>query len=732
MTNEMQVTQEEQDYIDLGQYWLILKRRWLPALLVTSSVLVLAAFVTFRQKPVYQAESKLRFNKSNNVSSLSGLGGQIGELSGITNLSNPLDTEAEVIQSHPLIKETINKFNLKNKEGEALTYEAFLKQLTVKTIRGTDVLQLSYKSTDPQEAANVVNSLMGDYMKNNVEDNTAEVRAAREFLQKELPQVESRVVQAEVALRQFKEQNNVVALEEEARFGVESLKDLSENITQSQAKLVEAMTRSEALQNQLKLQTQQAVALSSLSQSPGVQQVLTEFQKTQDELAVARTKLTDEHPTVVNLSKKLEALRNQLEGRVGQIVGNGVSIREPDLQIGELKQSLTAELVKSEVERLAATNRVGLLRKAFISNQARLSILPKLEQQQRQLQRKLQVAVATYEQLLKQLQEAQVVEKQNVGNARVIASALVPDKPISPKIPLNLALGGFLGILLGVGTALILEAMDKSLKTLDEAKKLLGYPLLGTIPRVDEKDKERQELPVLNNPYSPATNAFEILQTNLGFTTSDKALKVIVVSSSIPGEGKSFVSANLAVAIAQLGRRVLLIDADMRRPRQQEIWNVPNMIGLSNVLVGQAALHGSTAEALVTLDVLTCGKIPPNPLALLESQRMASLVKDASLDYDFVIIDAPPLTAVADALNLGKLADGMLLVVRPGVANTGSVTAAKSLLEQSGQRVLGMVVNGVTADNSYGGYYYSKGYYGMNPAEMNGKVDTEITKIEIG
>jgi capsular exopolysaccharide synthesis family protein len=470
-----------------------------------------------------------------------------------------------------------------------------------------------------------------------------------------------------------------------------------------------------------------------LSQSPGVQQVLTEFQKTQDELAVARTKLTDEHPTVINLSQKLQALRNQLEGRVGQIVGNGVSVREPDLQIGELKQSLTAELVRSEVERLAATNRVGLLRKAFISNQARLSVLPKLEQQQRQLQRRLQVAQSTYEQLLKQLQEAQVVEKQNVGNAKVIASALVPDEPISPKVMLNLALGGFLGILLGVGTALILEAMDKSLKTLDEAKKLLGYPLLGTIPRVDEKDKERQDLPVLNNPYSPASTAFEILQTNLGFTITDKALKVIVVSSSIPGEGKSFVSANLSVAIAQLGKRVLLIDADMRRPTQQNIWNLPNMIGLSNVLVGQADLQVSTTEALVTLDLLTSGTIPPNPLALLESQRMGSLLlEEISNDYDYIIIDAPPLTVVSDALALSKLGDGMLLVVRPGVANTGSVNAAKSLLEQSGQRVLGMVVNSVTADNSYGGYYYSKGYYGMNPGEMNGKVDAEITKIEIG
>jgi len=731
MTNEMQVNQEEQDYIDLQQYWLILKRRWLPALLVTTSVLGLAAFVTFRQKPVYQAEGKLRFNKNNNISSLSGLGGQIGELSGITNLSNPLDTETEVIKSHPLIQETITKLDLKDKEGEPLTYEAFLKQLQVKSIRGTDVLQLSYKSTDPKEAANVVNSLMGDYMENNVQDNTAEVRAAREFLQKEVPQVEARVVQAEVALRRFKEQNSVVALEEEAKVGVENLNNLLENITQAQAKLVEAMTRSEALQNQLNLPTQQAVALSSLSQSPAVQQVLTEFQKTQSELAVAKTRLTDEHPTVINLSQKLQALRNQIEGRVGQIVGNGVSVKEPDLQIGELKQSLTAELVKSEVERLAANNRVGLLSRAFASSQARLSVLPKLEQQQRELQRKLQVAQSTYEQLLKQLQEVQVVEKQNVGNARVIASALVPDKSISPKVLLNLALGGFLGILLGAGTALILEAMDKSLKTIDEAKKLLGYPLLGTIPIVDEKDKERQQLPVLNNPYSPATSAFEILQSNLGFTMSDKALKVIVVSSSIPGEGKSFVSCNLAVAVAQLGRRVLLIDGDMRRPTQQNIWDLPNMIGLSNVLVGQASLQGSVTEALVTLDVLTCGKIPPNPLALLESQRMANLVKQASQDYDFVIIDASPLTAVADALTLGKLADGMLLVVRPGVANTGSVGAAKSLLEQSHQRVLGMVINGVTADNSYVGYYYSKGYYGINTNERNGKVDTDITKIEM-
>lgn len=734
----MQAKYEEQEHIDLQQYWLILKRRWLSIAVVTGSVLGLATLAAFIQKPVYEAEGKLRFSKTSNVSSLTGLSeqlGQLSELSGLTNLSNPLETEAEVIKSHPIIQETITKLNLKDDEGEPLEIDTFLEKLKVKSIKGTDVLQLSYESTEPKEAANVVNSLMEDYLENNIEVNTTEVRAAREFLQKQLPQVESRVLKAEAALRQFKEKNNVVALEEEAKVGVESLKELAQEVTTAEAQLVDAITRSRALQNQLQLRTQQAVALSNLSQSPAVQQVLTEYQKVQDELAVARTRFTDEHPTIVNLLKKEEALRNQLEKRVGQIVGTQASVPEQNLQVGELKQSLTAELVKSEVEKLAANNRVGLLKQTFGIQQARLANLPKLEQQQRELQRRLLVAQSTYEQFLKQLQEVQVVEKQNVGNARVISQARIPEEPVGPRKLLFLAGGGVVGILLGLGTALLLELMDNSLKTVEEAKKLLGYPLLGTIPQIDEKLKENEqelpELPVLNNPYSPVTSAFEILKTNLDFTLSNKKLKVIVVSSSIAGEGKSFVSANLAVAVAQVGQRVLLIDADMRRPRQHQIWNSPNMLGLSNVLVGQVPLQNSTTEGLVTLDLLSSGKIPPNPLLLLESQSMASLIEDAKEQYDFIIIDAPPLAAVADGLVLNKVADGMLLVVRPGVANLGSAATAKTLLEQSGQPVLGMVVNGVTDKTSYGGYYYSQGYYGSKENTLIDKSETEIFKSRI-
>ncbi|MDZ8051113.1 MAG: GumC family protein [Aulosira sp. ZfuVER01] len=728
----MPTKRDDRDLIDFQEYWPILKRRWPVTAVVIGSVFGLTALVTFLQKPVYESQAKLLFNKQSGVSSLTGLSSQVGELSGLTNLSNPVDTEAEVIRSNPIVQKTIASLNLKDKSGKPLTIEKFLKKLKLKTIRGTDVMQLSYRSTNPEEAATVLNSLMNYYLESNVRTNRSEARSAREFLNRQLPEVEKRVLKAEMALRRFKEQNRVVALDVEAKAGVEGLKTVLEEITKAQAGLADASTRTQALQSRIALNTEQAVELSTLSQSPGIQQVLTDYQKTEDELAVARTRFSEEHPTVINLDQKAAALRSQLEGRVSQTIGSSELVPEQNLQIGTLKQNLTEALVKSEVDRLAYANRVATLQQVYVVNKRRLDILPRLEQQQLQLQRQWQVAKVTYEQLMKQLQEVEVLENQNIGNSRIISDALIPDKPVSPIIPLNLGLGGVLGILLGMGVALLLEATDNSLKTIEEVKRLLEYPLLGTIPLAEKpkgSDGEGSaELPTLHNPYSPESAAFEMLQANLGFSISDKTLKVIVLSSSIPGEGKSFVAANLAVAAAQTGRRVLLVDADMRRPRQHKVWEQSNLIGLSNILVNQAELPTTAKEALMTLDLVTAGTIPPNAAALLESKRMAALIQEATSNYDFVIIDAPPLTAVADAQILGKLVDGILLVVRPGVVDSAAASTAKNLLAQSGQRVLGMVVNGVTAGSSYGGYY-SKGYYHQNGHSKNGKVDVKSLKI---
>ncbi|MBD0389924.1 MAG: polysaccharide biosynthesis tyrosine autokinase, partial [Nostoc sp. C3-bin3] len=680
------------------------------------------------------AEGKLLFNKQNGVSSLTGVSEQLGQLSGVTNLSNPLETEAEIIRSNPITQKTIAELQLKDKLGEPLEIDDFLRKLKIKTVRGTDILQLSYRSTSPEEATTIINRLMSAYLQSNVRANRSEATAAREFLNKQLPLVEVKVIEAEAAQRQFKEKYQIVSLEGEAIEGVKRLNELSSQTTQLRAQLVDARTRSGALQNQLALNTRQAMALSTLSQSKAVQQVLSEYQKVQDELAVERSRFTDDHPVITSLLNKEQALKEQLEGRVTQTLGSSQPVPEQDLQIGELKQALTANLVQVEVERLGLENQVGVLMKAFMLYQARLRILPKLEQQQLQVQRRLQVAQTTYEQMLKRLQEVQVLENQNVGNARIVSEALLPKKPVSPRILLNLALGGFLGFFLAIGAALLLEAGDKSVKTAEEAQQLLDYPLLGTIPVFDQKARLARgesisELPVLDNPYSSVNAAFEMLQINLGFTFSDKELKVIVVSSSVMNEGKSFVAANLAVATAQMGRRVLLIDADMRRPRQHEIWKQPNLMGLSNVLVGQATLAEAAKEAVINVELLTAGTMPPNPAALLDSQRMNALLKQAAQDYDCIIIDTPPLSILADASIVGKMADGMLLIARPGVVNSAAAKATKALLEHSRVPMLGMVVNGVATDNNDYNYYYSHRNTGKNNSDRKDKIKSSLSKI---
>ena len=707
----MPSNQEDQNSLDLQQYLLLLKRRWLIIAAVTASIFGLSALNAIKQKPIYEAEGKLLFSKTDRVSSLTSPSAQVGELRSVTEINSPLDTEAEVIRSNPIVEKTIASLRLVDKQGTPLEINEFLQKVKIKIVRGTDILAISYSSSNPEEAADVVNSLMRYYLENNIQINQAQATVAKKFLRKQLPEVEARVARSEAALRRFKEGNRVIALEQEATKGVDKLANLSDQITQAQANLTDAETRSKLLQRQLRLNSQQAVDMGNLSQSKAVQEVLTQYQQVQNQLAVEKTRYTDKHPTIANLLAKEAALKKQLETRIFENADREKSVPAQNLGMGELKQTLVAQLVQSDVERSALANRITVLQNAYTLSQRRLSVLPQLQEKQQQLERQLQVATSTYEELLKRSQEVDVVVNQNVGNARVISAALLPKNALPSKIAFHLALGGFLGILLGVGVALILEAMDRSLKTLEQAQQLLGYSLLGTIPHLAQKAKNSGEslvVAVKDNSYSEASSAFEMLQTSLDFTISDRPLKVIAVVSSAPGEGKSFVAANLAVAQAQMGRRILLVDADMRHSSQQEIWKRSNPVGLSNVLVGQVEFRNATQEVLVNLDLLTAGTILAKPSALLDSQRMALLIQEAIKDYDCVIIDTPALSLFGDALMLGKMADGILLVVHPGVLDRAVAKSTKIMLEQARSRVLGMVVNGVTAEKA-SGYYHSRG-----------------------
>ncbi|AFZ30992.1 capsular exopolysaccharide family [Gloeocapsa sp. PCC 7428] len=707
--------------IDPKRVWLILKRRWLPAAGVFGVVVAAATAFASMQRPVYEAQGKLLFRKADRTTAISGLKDiNVGELEALATKANPLNTEIEIIRSVPFLEKTITALNLRNDGGSLIKPQALAGKMSAKNIPLTDVLQISYQSEDPEEAAAVVNKVMNLYIENNIITNRAEASAAGEFIAKQLPQMETTVRQAELALRQFKEQNQVVALDEEAKTAVAAIKQLENQITETQAQLADTTTRSATLQQQVGMNPQEGITLTALNQSPGIQKVLAEYQQVEAELAVQQTRFVGDHPTLLSLTERRDALRALLEERVQGAIGNAAAteVSPGNLQMGEIRQELTQNYVNSEIQRLGLTSRLNSLNNTYNAYRQRVNVLPRLEQTQRELERRLEAAQSTYETLLRRLQEVRVAENQNMGNARIIEFATVPENASVRKKAMILALGNILALILAILTICILELSDRSVKTLREARERLDYTLLGTIPYFGKRYANRRnqewsipELPVINLPRSPISEAYRMLQANLKFLSSDKPLKVIVVTSAVPKEGKSTVSANLAAAMAQLGRKVLLVDADMRHPLQHHIWELTNAAGLSDVIVSQAEFESVVTEVIPKLDVLSAGVIPPNPMALLDSKRMASLVQYFSDRYDFVIIDAPPLVLAADAVTLGKMTDGVLLVARPGVLDSSSAAAAKESLERSGQNVLGLVVNGVIPENESDSYfYYAKEY----------------------
>ncbi|MGL5924769.1 GumC family protein [Chroococcidiopsis sp.] len=745
---------ESQEHLnlDLQKYWESLKRNWLPAVATFGLVSVLATLVACLQQPEYEAQGKLLL-KISRTPSLTGVGQQLEELDPpLAAKSSPLNTEIEIIRSIPLVQQTINALNLKDQNGTPLDPQTIIKQqLDVKNIGATDVLLISYKSNDSTQAAVVVNKLMNLYITRNLLANRTEAVTANKFIAKQLPIAEASVSQVEAALRQFKEKNQIVALDEEAKSAVKIIEELENKIKQTEADLADATTRSANLQQKVGMTSKDALAINSLNQSLGVQKVLEEFQQVESQIVVQQNRFLDDNPTIIDLKRKRDSLTALLHDRIQQALGTHTQVSNRNLQIGKSQQKLIEDFAAMEGTRLALNSRLASLSKAQSSFKKRLNTLPKLEQEQRELQRRLAAAQSTYQTLLQKFQEVRLAENQNTGNATIIENALVPRKASIRKPALIIILGILLGIFLSTSAVLILEITDKSIKSLREVKVFFGYAVIGNIPYFGKivnihRQNGQQNIPpvfVRDMPDSPISEAFNILQANLKFfhllhssdstsfqttqargkikpslslgnfvnslRTSNKAFKTIVVTSSIPKEGKSTVSANLAATMAEIGRKVLLVDANMHHPIQHQIWRLTNTSGLSNILTSQAGFEVIEKSDVANLDILTAGVIPPKPIALLDSQRMSLLIDYFSARYDFVIIDAPAFSHAADALTLSHMSDAVLFIARPGLLNYVSAEAAKELLERSSQKSLGLVINSWSQGEKFNASLFSAG-----------------------
>lgn len=708
---------ENQNYpeeIDIQKYFLVLKRRWLVATGVFTACMGLAGFALISQESTYEASGKLLF-QDDKTSRLTKVGERVADLESVKRESNPLDTQALLVKSQLVKKKVVEKLDLKGGNNEPLNPD-FL-QINAKPVVGTDVINVTFISPNPEMAEKIVDAVMESYKEVNIKNNRLKATAAGGFVQQQLPRTVSELSKAAEALRKFKLQNNIIELKRETSAAVDTLTRIDEELSQAQSKLADIRAQEVQIRNQINLPEELAVDITSLSQVEGVQKLLTKLQEVQAKLVTQNALYTPGHPSIVNLKEEEAGLKALLNQRVNESLGYSKSIPLAKLQMGGIKQGLAEDFVELKSQRLGLEKKIQTLSQLKANYKKRSDNLPNLEKIQGQLERRLLVAEDSYENLLSRLQEIRVAESQTVGNASVLEAAKSYPSPGAMKKKLGITVGGaFAGLFLGVAAAFFVDLIDRRIKTAKEAESLLGYTLLGLIPKFDSNNVSvsqsnssatvSQRVIVATPQRTVIHEAYQMLQANLKFISLDRKVRSMVVTSSLSGEGKSEVAANLAAVMAQVGRKVLLVDADMRKPSQHHLWGLINSVGLSNVMVGEQDFDKAVKHITENLSILTAGVMPPNPLALIDSEKMTSFIDMLSLKYDCIVFDTPPLMGTADSAVLSQMVDGAMLVVRPGLVNSNSATAAKSLLERSEANVLGIVANGVNIKYEPQNYFY--------------------------
>ena len=439
-------------------------------------------------------------------------------------------------------------------------------------------------------------------------------------------------------------------------------------------------------------------------------------QSFEDQVAQVEAQIQPLQEEVATLQKEIAALEPDRYTKASEVPERRTQIAEKQARINQIEPLL--QLYQEIYSNLV------LLGKPVESGSNASSRLA-------QLQSTLDLYQNLYINLLTSLESVRLARLQNTPNIVQIEPASQPTKPIRPRPLTNTALAAAIGLMLAAGIVFLIEYLDDTLKTPEDVERVLGLPVLGFVAEMRYKERSAEEIYVARQPRSPVSEAFRSLRTNLEFSSVQAPIKTILVTSPGPSEGKTTVAVNLAAIFALSGKRVALVDADLRRPCVHRTMGLPNRDGLSNLFRNQAEVTSVSRKKLdlPSLMVITSGSLPPNPAELLGSQRMSQILDELRGQVDIVVIDTPP-SLVADAQILAGKVDAVLFVLQPGVTHAETARAAFALFQRTGARVIGTVLNRIPRSRSYyyGGYkYYSqyegKGYYAANTAEAEKKIE---------
>ena len=735
---------EPDEPVDFRAYGRVLRKRLATIAIVFFLVFAVGLIATLKEKPVYQAQVLLEIQKENaDIPTIKDL----YELESVSD--SYLKTQYTILASDSLAERVIDQLHLDGLPefnapkwwslerftgaprkqtfavGPAAAHdsavyqrvlERFQDRLNIEPVSRSRLVTMRFDSRNAELSARIANTLADDYIDQSLEARWTATQKATEWLSQQLRGVKAKLEKSEEQLQDYARDNGLVFLEND--------KGASENVANERLQqLQEELTKTQAERYQ-KESVYRLVQSGDYGSLPGVV----------------------ENKLIQDLSERLAELKREMAQLSSKFNAEYPRVKEIQSQINEIEATLNEERQRAADkltnEYSAAVHREELVKQALSEQQKQVNVIAEKAVQYNILKREVETNKQLYEGLLQRLKEAGVSASLKASNIRVVDSAEPPAKPAKPRIPLNLALAALLGLGLGISTAFLQERLDDTLKGADDVERLFGLSALALIPSVrpmiDGPAGVRKlldrTLPPKNGhngtasdpaarwhrididggdkPQAALVEAFRSLRASVLLSTADRPPGSLLITSTQPGEGKTTVATNLAISLAQLGQRVLLVDADLRFPSLQRLFCVRESLGLVSHLTGQQDWRSAVcASRSPGLDLLLCGPVPPNPAELLSSKTMGAFLHAAKSEYSFVILDSSPLLSLADSRILAALVDGVLFVVKSGATPRDQVLQSQSSIRSAGANLIGVVLNNVSLHTNG---YYGLGVYGSN------------------
>ena len=722
----------EEETVSLEHYiQVVLRRKWL-LLSVALTVLFLATLQVFTATPIYEATSTLQIDpEDQKVLPYEQV--ESGAVGGSRDLEQYLWTQAEKLQSQGLASRVVERLDLSQEpafteparkgvlidvmsglrevasfliagagdedEGDSRKLVSdFLDQLTVRPLRNTRLIEVTFASPEAELAAEVANSLGEEFIEQHLEGKFEATSRATQFLEKQLEDLQIQVEQSEQDLLRYAQEQNIVNLTERETIAKKRLADLSDELTAAE----------------------------------------TEYLSEQARFTATRSATTEVFPEVLksesmrDIEEKLSTLEAELSGLSSLYGPEWPRVKTLRSEIAGLRIQLSAQqrkaLSSTSQEAALAGDRRARLQAAVAEQRTLVDRLNEASIQYNILKRESESNKDLYEGLLQRLKEAGVSAGLRSSNIRIADQATVPRFAASPKKARSLALALVLGLFLGTGLVFLVDALDNTLKGADDVTDTLGLPSLGVIPRLEAAGTARKWGAFGSNGDGPRApflafgaegvkgkgrvlEAYRSLRTSLLLSHSGKPPKTILVTSALPGEGKSTTAANTAIALAQTGAPTLLMDLDMRKPTLASAFEIPSDQGMSTFLSGNSDFSSRIQQTrFANTFVIPAGPPPPNPAELLSSERTDMVFTLMHEYFTYMVIDSPPVLEISDALLLSPAVDGVILVARAGKTPRKAIGKAAAQIMAVGGTLLGVLVNGADLDRLGYGYGYGYGY----------------------